>query len=82
MMSATIGHNQGPTLAEEVALIDRTWRVRKPNGEIVEVNRFDWNINTCCVAAARVLSEPSPTHYIQCSDSSWMRMDRLTLVDV
>lgn len=78
-MSAAIGHNQGPKL--EVALIDRTCRVRKPNGEVVEVNRFDWNLNICCARGALALGEPRPVHYIQCSDNSWMRMDRLTLVD-
>ena len=52
------------------ALINRTYRVRKPNGEIVEVNRFDFNLAACA----------DPTQYIQCSDTGWMRVDHLTII--
>ena len=51
-----------------VALVDRTYRVHKPNGEITEVNRFDFNL-------------ADKSQYIQCSDTSWGRVSNLTIVD-
>jgi len=51
--------------------IERTYKVRKPNGEIVQVNRFDFNLAHCA----------DKTSYIQCSDRGWMRVDNLTIVD-
>lgn len=53
-----------------VSLIDRTYKVKKPNGEIVEVNRFDMNLTMCA----------KPKSWIQCSDTSWIPANRLTIL--
>lgn len=45
-----------------VVLIDRTYKVRKPNGEVTEVNRFDMNLTLCA----------NPQSWIQCKDTSWI----------
>jgi hypothetical protein len=44
--------------------------VRKPNGEIVQVDRLAFNLAVCV----------APTSYVQCSDASWIRADKLTPV--
>lgn len=54
--------------AEEI--IRATYKVRKPNGEVVEVNRFDLNLAYC----------GDRNRYIQCSDTSWVRVSDLTIV--
>lgn len=49
-------------------------RVRKPNGEIVEVDRISYNFAYALMTAGK---KPG---YVQCSDTSWMRVDRLAIV--
>lgn len=56
--------------AKGIALIDRTYKARKPNGEIVEVNRLDMNLTMCA----------KPESWIQCSDSSWIPANNLTIL--
>ena len=50
--------------------ITDTYKVRKPNGEITEVNVFDYNLAYC--------AKDNP--YVQCSDTSWLRVRALTIV--
>jgi len=50
--------------------ITDTYKVRKPNGEIVEVNVLDFNLAYC------VKDNP----YVRCSDTSWLRVRALTIV--
>ncbi|KKK87958.1 hypothetical protein LCGC14_2748030 [marine sediment metagenome] len=54
-----------------VPLILRTVRVRTPNGEVHEVNRFDYNL----MAAAKATD-----YHIQLSDLAWIRFGNLTFV--
>lgn len=54
-----------------IPLIDRTYKVCKPNGEITEVNRFDMNLTLCV----------SPESWIQCTDKSWLSANRLTIIE-
>ncbi len=54
-----------------IPLIDRTYKVRKPNGEITQVNRFDMNLTMCA----------KPESWIQCSDNSWISANRLTILE-
>lgn len=54
-----------------VPLVQRTYKVAKPNGEVSEVNRFDFNL-ACSVA---------PNDYIQCSDTSWIRARYLCILE-
>ena len=54
-----------------ISLIDRTYKVRKPNGEVTEVNRFDMNLTLCA----------KPEAWIQCKDSSWLSANRLQIID-
>ena len=53
------------------SLIGREHLVRKPNGEIVRVNRFDFNLAWCADKNA----------YIQCSDKGWLRVGNLTIIE-
>lgn len=57
---------------EEVPLIDRTITVRKPNGELAEINRFDFNLAMCC--------DRGGDRYVQLIDKSWIKANRLTRV--
>ncbi len=57
--------------AAGVPMIELTYKVTKPNGEITEVNRFDFNLAWCVDKA----------HYIQCADTSWVRVGLLTVLD-
>jgi hypothetical protein len=52
------------------ALIEREYQVRKPNGEIVRVNRFDFNLASCA----------DKDCFIQCSDLGWMRVGNLEII--
>lgn len=54
-----------------VPLVERTYKVIKPNGEVTEVNRFDFNL-AYCVARDR---------YIQCMDTSWIRVRNLMVLE-
>ncbi|KKL92476.1 hypothetical protein LCGC14_1884310 [marine sediment metagenome] len=54
-----------------VPLILRTVRVRLPNGEVHEVNRFDFNLMTAAKAT---------DYYIQLSNLAWIRFGNLTFV--
>ena len=54
-----------------VPLILRTVRVRIPNGEVHEVNRFDYNL----MATAK-----ADDMHIQLSDLGWIRFGNLTFV--
>ena len=51
-------------------LIEQEYVVRKPNGEKVRVNRFDFNLAHC----------GDPSTYIQCSDLGWIRVRQLEIV--
>lgn len=55
---------------QNIPLIERTYKVAKPNGEIVEVNRFDMNLTMSA----------KPKSWIQCSDTSWIPANRLTII--
>jgi hypothetical protein len=55
---------------QNIPLVERTYKVRKPNGEIVEVNRFGMNLTMCA----------QPDRYIQCSDTSWLQAKRLEII--
>ncbi len=55
---------------KDVALIDRTYKVREPNGEVTEVNRFDLNLTLCA----------KPDSWIQCLDKSWISANRLEII--
>jgi len=50
--------------------IERTYLAQKPNGEMVEVNIFDYNLGFCA----------NPKRYIQCSDTSWGRICDLKII--
>ena len=54
----------------DIPPIDRTYQVRKPNGEVTEVNRFDMNLTLC----AKLES------WIQCKDNSWLSANRLEII--
>ena len=54
-----------------VPIILRTYNVRLPNGEIRQVNRFDFNLMAMAKAVDR---------HIQVSDLGWIRFGNLTLV--
>jgi len=56
--------------ANGIPMIERTYKAKRPNGEAVRVNCFDYNLAYCA----------DKTSYIQCSDGSWMRIDKLTIV--
>jgi hypothetical protein len=56
---------------EYPALIDREYHVRRPNGVVVRVNRFDFNLAWCA----------DRTTYIQCSDFGWSKVATLTIVE-
>jgi len=56
--------------AKGIPLMERTYKAQKPNGEIVLVNRFDYNL--MCY---------SPDNYIQCSDTSWAKHSNLTVLE-
>lgn len=58
------------TARSKVALIDRTHRVRRPDGTETEVNRFDYNLAIAC----------GDGRYVQCADTSWIRADRLQVI--
>lgn len=58
--------------AAGVPLIERTYRVKKPNGEIVTVNRFDLNLARCV--------EHLKKTYIQCSDTTWINSANLKII--
>ena len=51
-----------------VPTIQQTALVKRPNGEVVEINRFDFNI---AFAAGT-------DRYVQCEDQSWIRVGNLT----
>lgn len=51
----------------EVALIDRTYTVRKPDGELAEVNVFDMNLRVICDA------------YVQLADGVWIKARSLVI---
>jgi hypothetical protein len=53
-----------------IPIIEWTYKVRKPNGEVTEVNRFSYNLASCV----------DKTQYIQCADQGWIRLDKLTLL--
>lgn len=53
-----------------IPLIERTYKVLKPNGEITEVNRFDMNLTLCA----------KPESWIQCTDKSWLSANRLEII--
>lgn len=57
-------------MTTRVAMIDRTHRVRRQDGTVTEVNRFDFNLAMCC----------GGERYVQCVDSSWIQAKRLTLI--
>ena len=49
------------------------YRAKLPNGEVVEVDRISYNLAYFCMKAGE---KPG---YVQCSDTGWARVDRLTL---
>lgn len=51
----------------KTALIDRTCRVRLPNGKTGKVNCFDLNLAKAC----------GDIRYVQVSDGAWFRVDLL-----
>lgn len=53
-----------------IPLIDRTFKVMKPNGKVTEVNCFDFNL----------ASSVDPNTYVQCSDTSWIRCRNLRVL--
>ncbi len=56
---------------QDIPLIERTYKGRKPNGEITEVNRFDMNLAMCA----------KPESWIQCKDTGWISANRLEIMD-
>ena len=52
------------------ALIQAEYQVRRPNGTIVRVNRFDFNL----------LWAGGKERYIQCSDMGWSKVGTLTVL--
>ena len=53
-----------------IPLIDRTYKVRRPNGEVTEVNRFDMNLTLCT----------KPESWIECNDNVWIQANRLKII--
>ena len=53
-----------------IPLIDRTYKVKRPNGDVAEVNRFDFNLAYCA----------DRDTYIQCTDTGWIRIRNLTVL--
>ena len=57
-------------VSDPEALIEKEYHVRRPNGEIVCVNRFDFNLLWCA----------DKERYIQCSDMGWSNVKTLAIV--
>ncbi len=57
-------------VANGIPLVERTYKVRLPNGQITEVNRFDYNLAYCA----------DRNTYIQCSNTGWIRVCNLTVL--
>jgi len=53
-----------------IPLIERTYKVLKPNDEQVEINRFVFNLAMCA----------NPETWVQCSDNCWIPAKRLKII--
>ena len=55
-----------------IPIIERTYKVRLPNGKETEVNRFYMNLTM----------STRPESWVQCKNGGWISADRLTIIDL